>query len=57
MSETSATTTGNYFVSNYPPFSFWSPEATSEVDRVLAQGAAEDVPLGLYVHLPFCRKR
>jgi len=57
MSETSATTTGNYFVSNYPPFSFWSPEATSEVERVLAGEPAAEVPLGLYVHLPFCRKR
>ena len=25
------TTVGNYFVSNYPPFSFWKPERVPEV--------------------------
>ena len=25
------TTVGNYFVSNYPPFSFWTPEASAQV--------------------------
>ena len=25
------TTVGNYFVSNYPPFSFWKPELAGEV--------------------------
>jgi hypothetical protein len=24
------TTAGNYFVSNYPPFSFWRPEAVGD---------------------------
>ena len=52
------TTVGNYFVSNYPPYSFWTPQQTQQVlDRLNtpAQGAAP--PLGLYVHIPFCRKR
>jgi oxygen-independent coproporphyrinogen-3 oxidase len=49
---------GNYFVSTYPPFSTWSSEDVPEVDRVLATPpAAFGVPLGLYVHIPFCVKR
>ncbi len=51
------TTVGNYFVSNYPPFSFWVPEKVPAVAHVLARPAPRDVPLGLYVHIPFCRKR
>ncbi|MDB6117963.1 MAG: Coproporphyrinogen dehydrogenase [Verrucomicrobiaceae bacterium] len=52
-----ATEAGNYFVSNYPPFSFWKPEYVSAVDRVLQQPAPKDIPLGVYFHIPFCRKR
>lgn len=52
----SETTAGNYFISNYPPFSFWQKEHAQEVEQVLA-GPASDKPLGLYIHLPFCRKR
>ncbi len=51
------TRVGNYFVSNYPPFSVWSPEAIGTVDEQLEAAPAADVPLGLYIHLPFCRKR
>jgi len=29
------TTVGNYFVANYPPFSFWRKEDVSAVDEVL----------------------
>src|SRR5258708_6551806 len=50
------TTVGNYFVSNYPPFSFWKPEFVSQITEAIEQPPAE-VPLGLYVHIPFCRKR
>lgn len=52
-----ATEAGNYFVSNYPPFSFWKPEFVPAVDRVLQQPAPKDIPLGVYFHIPFCRKR
>ena len=55
---TEATRPGNYFVANYPPFSFWSAEGLAAVEQRLAsapQGAPP--PLGLYVHVPFCRKR
>lgn len=50
------TTAGNYFVANYPPFSFWTTEATETVHRLLDR-PAPDTPLGLYTHIPFCRKR
>src|SRR5690349_15933042 len=51
------TTVGNYFVSNYPPFSFWKPEFLGEVTAALSRTPAPGTPLGLYLHIPFCRKR
>lgn len=51
------TEAGNYFVSNYPPFSFWKPEQVTAVSEVLERPAPADVPLGVYFHIPFCRKR
>jgi oxygen-independent coproporphyrinogen-3 oxidase len=51
------TTVGNYFVSNYPPFSFWKPERVSEVTAALNRAPAKGTPLGVYLHIPFCRKR
>src|SRR5207247_9301516 len=69
------TTAGNYFVSNYPPFSFWKPEFVPELHAALDRAPVEVknveghhpssiihhppslAPLGLYVHIPFCRKR
>jgi coproporphyrinogen III oxidase-like Fe-S oxidoreductase len=51
------TTVGNYFVSNYPPFSFWKPERVPEVAAALGRPPATDTRLGLYLHIPFCRKR
>ena len=51
------TTVGNYFVSNYPPYSFWKPEQVSEAYSALERTPAPDTPLGIYVHIPFCRKR
>lgn len=58
--ETSTTTeVGSYFISNYPPFSQWKsdlvPLATSALETDPAQTA--NTPLGLYIHIPFCRKR
>jgi oxygen-independent coproporphyrinogen-3 oxidase len=51
------TEVGNYFIANYPPFSVWKKDAV-EADARPALGApAGDVPLGLYLHIPFCRKR
>ena len=50
------TEVGSYFISNYPPFSTWSADALREVERALHE-PPRDVPLGLYLHVPFCRKR
>jgi len=52
-----ATTVGNYFVSNYPPYSFWNPESVDQALGVLDTPPAAGVPFGLYIHIPFCRKR
>jgi oxygen-independent coproporphyrinogen-3 oxidase len=50
------TQVGSYFVANYPPFSVWSRGALDEAADALQAPPAE-VPLGLYLHIPFCRKR
>ena len=52
------TEVGSYFVATYPPFSVWSAEAVAR-DAMPALHAPPQpgVPLGLYVHIPFCRKR
>ena len=55
-SETTKTEVGSYFISNYPPFSQWTAEQIPEIRRAMAQSPRE-VPLGLYLHIPFCRKR
>jgi oxygen-independent coproporphyrinogen-3 oxidase len=81
------TTAGNYFVSNYPPFSFWKPERVpgflaalercpgeeprrtarlgnhplpdaNHASRIAHHGSGPaPSPLGVYAHIPFCRKR
>lgn len=51
------TKAGNYFVSNYPPYSFWKQEAVPEVLDVISRKPAPGTPLGIYTHIPFCRKR
>ena len=52
------TDVGSYFVATYPPFSVWSPDAVDREARpALASAAEPSVPLGVYVHIPFCRKR
>ncbi len=51
------TQAGNYFVSNYPPFSVWSGDHAFAAAERLGKGGGAATPLGLYVHLPFCRKR
>ena len=56
-----STEVGSYFVANYPPFSVWSADHLSSVEQVLstpmAEGGTSAPPLGLYLHIPFCRKR
>jgi len=48
---------GSYFVANYPPFSVWTRDALSEARQALGRPPVPGVPLGLYLHIPFCRKR
>jgi oxygen-independent coproporphyrinogen-3 oxidase len=50
------TEVGSYFVANYPPFSAWNRESLPAIWQAL-HSAPRDVPLGLYLHIPFCRKR
>ena len=55
---TSSTKTevGSYFISNYPPFSAWSADELDDVSTAMHAPPGK-VPLGLYLHIPFCRKR
>src|SRR5437763_365016 len=48
---------GNYFVANYPPFSYWKPAHLPEAQAALQSTPNPNTPLGLYLHIPFCRKR
>jgi oxygen-independent coproporphyrinogen-3 oxidase len=52
-----ATQVGSYFISNYPPFSTWGPDDLDAVRSTLTSPPDVDTPLGLYIHIPFCRKR
>jgi oxygen-independent coproporphyrinogen-3 oxidase len=60
---TKKTEVGSYFIANYPPFSQWTPEGLADVRAAMyapplcAPGESQPVPLGLYLHIPFCRKR
>jgi oxygen-independent coproporphyrinogen-3 oxidase len=57
------TDVGSYFVANYPPFSTWTSDAIRDAHVALSErrksaGVATPVEgLGLYLHIPFCRKR
>jgi oxygen-independent coproporphyrinogen-3 oxidase len=48
---------GNYFVANYPPFAAWKPAHVADAKRALETSPDPAAPLGLYLHIPFCRKR
>ncbi len=54
--DTTKTEVGSYFISNYPPYSQWTGDELDEV-RTAMDEPPGDVPLGLYLHIPFCRKR
>ncbi|MFN9341145.1 MAG: coproporphyrinogen-III oxidase family protein, partial [Planctomycetota bacterium] len=55
--EATKTEVGSYFISNYPPYSQWKKELVPEILGAMNQPPRPDVPLGLYLHIPFCRKR
>ncbi len=54
--EATKTEVGSYFISNYPPFSQWNSDSLPLIEEAMAC-EPRDVPLGLYLHIPFCRKR
>ena len=51
------TDVGSVFVSNYPPYSFWEEDATERALSALDGSGGPETSLGLYLHIPFCRKR
>ena len=51
------TEVGNYFIANYPPFSVWKRRRSRRTRGRRWRRRRADVPLGLYLHIPFCRKR
>lgn len=63
LKEKAPTEVGSYFVANYPPFSAWKrehlPAATAALDAPIGRDGPDAAapPLGLYIHIPFCRKR
>src|SRR5258707_7143419 len=57
LSSEADTRAGNYFVSNYPPYSFWTPDHVGDAHSALERAPAVGTPLGIYLHIPFCRKR
>ena len=48
---------GSVFVSNYPPFSTWSKDDIEPASAALESPPRPDADFGLYLHIPFCRKR
>ncbi|WP_439631080.1 coproporphyrinogen-III oxidase family protein [Gemmata sp.] len=48
---------GNYFIANYPQFSFWKNSFAADAERTFNSPPKPGTPLGLYLHIPFCRKR
>lgn len=57
ISDQEKTGLGNYFIANYPPFSVWNKSYLSTARQMLDSPPEPGVPLGLYLHIPFCRKR
>ena len=51
------TDVGSYFVANYPPFSVWNADAVARDAAAALARPPADIPLGLYLHIPFCRRR
>ena len=51
------TEVGSYFISNYPPFSQWKADNLAQIKDAMAAPPRATTPLGLYLHIPFCRKR
>ena len=46
------TAVGSYFVSNYPPYSFWTPGQVGEAVAALDRPPMDKVPLGSVLSYP-----
>ncbi|MEW4488467.1 coproporphyrinogen-III oxidase family protein [Thalassoglobus sp. JC818] len=57
MSSETTTEVGSYFVSNYPPFSQWKKDNRHQFLDALEKEPDRSIPMGMYLHIPFCRKR
>lgn len=57
MSTETKTEIGSYFISNYPPYSQWKRDYLPQIQQALASPPKAEVPMGMYLHIPFCRKR
>ena len=55
--KTQKTEVGSVFVSNYPPFSVWTTDHVEHLRQALESPPRPGTDLGLYMHIPFCRKR
>ncbi|MFN6053976.1 MAG: coproporphyrinogen III oxidase, partial [Planctomycetia bacterium] len=51
QSGSNKTELGNYFVANYPPFSFWKNTHLPDAFSMLNAPPVLKNPLGLYVHI------
>ncbi len=51
------TEVGSVFVSNYPPYSVWGEGQVEAAEQALGSEPQPETPLGLYLHIPFCRRR
>src|SRR3989304_5698922 len=47
---------GNYFIANYPPFSFWRAENLADARAALAPPPLPGTPPGRDLHIPLCRQ-
>ena len=48
---------GSVFVSNYPPYSFWDRDRAGDIAKAVELEPVAETPLGIYAHIPFCRRR
>ena len=57
VTEQKQTEVGSYFITNYPAYSVWEQKFIPAAEQVLQSEPDAQVPLGIYTHIPFCRKR
>ena len=62
LGHSTKTEVGSYFISNYPPYSQWNRDSLPVINAAMdappmKEMPLKDTPLGLYLHIPYCRKR